>query len=136
MKTLILIRDTLASSHTMGQLLTPGGLRLHVLERPWRDNRPNQSCIPADTYTVDYLHRSGSGKYRQVYWVRSVPGRSGILFHAGNRVEHTLGCLLPGMRRASLGGRPAVLDSQRAMRKLRAEIGRESFRLMIYEVPQ
>jgi len=113
--------------------MTPAGGVYQVLERPWLDNRNNVSCIPPGDYECDFMARSGSGKYRNVYWLRSVPGRSGILMHSGNVVDHTLGCLIIGMRRGNLGGKPAVLNSRTALRRLVADVEKKPFTLTIWE---
>ena len=111
---------------TVGRL-SAAALRLHVMEPPWLDNRPNRSCIPAGLYTV-LPHRSP--RFGRCLLVSDVHERSHILVHAGNvggDVEcgyhtHTLGCLLPGMRRGRLDvkGRTqrAVLASRPALRHL------------------
>lgn len=125
-----LLRDPSTEHGTLGRLLCGGGPggggpSLHVMEPPWRDNRPNRSCIPAGLYEV-WPHRSP--RYGACYLVRDVPGRSHILIHAGNvggDVErglhtHTHGCLLPGLTRGRLRVRGrmqrAVLSSRPAVR--------------------
>ena len=98
-----------------------------VMEPPWRDNARNRSCIPAGLYEV-VPHVSP--RHRRCLLVTGVPGRSHILFHAGNLggdVErgwhtHTAGCLLPGLHRGriNVGDRrqQAVLASRTAQRRL------------------
>ena len=130
-----LIRDEVAAGYIRSHFVVQTKA-FHVIERPWLYNRPNVSCIPANclpdgVYMVDYLERSASGKYRNVYWVRGVPGRTGILIHGGNLVSHSLGCLILGMRRGSLAGQPAVLNSRTAMQQLFDLVGRQSFELQI-----
>lgn len=110
-------------------------------ELPWRGNRPNLSCIPPGRYRVAYLARSASGKYRDVYHVLDVPGRSGILIHAGNLTgdrerglrTDSYGCLLPGRRVGRLGGQRAVLASRGAMQDLHAVTGRQGFTLEVID---
>jgi hypothetical protein len=63
--------------------------------------------------------------------VQAVPGRTGILIHNGNLVSHTKGCILIGTKSGFLSGKPAVLNSRAAMRKLRDIIGEEGFNLNI-----
>lgn len=57
--------------------------------------------------------------------------RSAILLHAGNTDEQTLGCILVGIRRGTLNGEPALLDSRVAMDALRDLIGNGPFGLSI-----
>jgi hypothetical protein len=105
---------------------------MHVLERPWLNNRSNISCIPAGDYIVKYMARSSSGKYRNVYHVQNVEGRYGVLIHAGNTVNHTRGCLIIGKRRGWLGGQRAVLNSRSALGQLVDILGTEPFKLTIW----
>lgn len=117
-----------------------------IAELPWRDNRSNLSHIPpgpmrVGTYLVKYLERSASGKYRDVYHVQGVPGRGGILTHAGNFTGDTTkglradswGCLLPGKRAGRLGGQRAVLASRGALADIHAITNRQSFELEIID---
>ena len=125
-------RATLTRQHesdqgTLGVLSGPGLSPTWIMEPPWRGNRRNRSCIPSGLYeVVPHL----SPRHRRCLLVTQVPGRSHILFHAGNLggdVErgwhtHTQGCLLPGLRqgRMAVGGRRqvAVLASRTAFRQL------------------
>ena len=122
----VLIRDESTDHGTRG-VLTAGALGLHVMEPPDRGNRPNRSSIPAGLYEV---HPHRSPRFGRVLAVADVPGRSHILIHSGNvggDVElglhtHTLGCLLPGLKRGRIKvkGRMqrAVCASKPALRQL------------------
>ena len=125
-----LLRDEPRQSCVRGQMWA-GLTRFDILERPWLNNSPNVSCIPAGTYQVDYLHRSASGKYKRCYWIKGVPGRSAILIHSGNIVDHSKGCLIIGKRRGWLAGQRAVLNSRTALGELYDVIGPNSFTLTI-----
>jgi hypothetical protein len=114
METAILIRDEVNSQVIRGTLKAKDRI-FHVLERPWLNNKPNESCIPAGDYNAIFLPRSASGKYKNIYQLQAVPGRTGILIHQGNLVDHSRGCLIIGMRRASLAGKPAVINSRTAL---------------------
>ena len=118
------------TTHTEGWLIV-GDQVLRTLERPWNDNQRNISCFPSGTYQTAYLPRSSSGKYRKVWHVREVEGRSGILIHNGNLVDHTRGCILIGTKFGKLAGRPAVLASRTGMRKLLETIGEQGFTLHV-----
>lgn len=113
----ILMRYKYLDSCTVG-ILFANGQTFHTLERPWLNNARNASCIPTGIYPLTYMKRSGSGKYKNVYWLRNVPDRSGILIHNGNIVKHTLGCILIGMRPGQMLGQRAVLNSVTAKNKL------------------
>lgn len=49
--------------------------------------------------------------------------RCAVLFHAGNRDDDTLGCIIPGMTIGRLKGETAVLGSRDAMVRLRTILG-------------
>lgn len=104
---------------------------LAVLEQPWRDNERNVSCIPTGRYECRYLEKSASGRYRRVWHLQEVQGRSGILIHTGNLVRHTRGCILVGMRKGQLAGEPAVLNSRTGMERLRTIVGEQAFTLEV-----
>ena len=56
------------------------------------DNKPNISCIPAGNYIIKPVN---SPKFGLTYEVCDVKGRTHILFHKGNFVDDSLGCILP-----------------------------------------
>jgi hypothetical protein len=64
-----------------------------TLERPWRDNETNVSCIPPTEYICRRVH---SPKFGETFEVQGVERRSHILFHKGNTIENTKGCILVG----------------------------------------
>lgn len=126
----ILLREYRPNS-TLGTFVLPSGLSLSSIERPWLNNASNVSCIPEGQYLAKWLARSGSGRYRRVWHVQNVPGRTGILIHVGNLVRHSLGCILPGLRRGTLGGSSAVLSSGAALNRMRRELEGQDFILVI-----
>lgn len=116
---------------TLGTVILPSGKVIKAIERPWLDNRRNESCYPEGTYIAKWLERSGSGKYKRVWHVQNVPNRSGILWHVGNLVRHSLGCTLPGMRHGKLYGLPAVLASGAGLNQMRQELEGQDFLLVV-----
>lgn len=83
----------------------------YILERPYLDNQPNISCIKAGEYFVRPVK---SPKFGQTYFIESVvPGEVGlyegkrthILFHSGNLISHSKGCLLTGKSTGTLNDR-------------------------------
>ena len=130
MKQAWLIRDESTETHIFGRLVI-GSKVLHTIERPWIGNQRSISCIPEENYSVNYLKKSSSGKYRDVYHVANVEGRTGILIHKGNLVSHTTGCLIIGVRKGTLAGQEAVLSSAVALSMLHQWARRESFELNI-----
>ena len=86
---------------TLGRLELPGGETFYTLERPWKGNRTNVSCIPEGVYDVDMrasgvVSRTSGGEYNRGWEVTDVPERTYIMFHPGNYAHNTEGCILPG----------------------------------------
>lgn len=125
-----LIRDEVLSTCIRGTLLI-GDQCFHILERLWADNLRNESCIPGGAYTARFVERSPGGRYRDVFWLPDVPGRTAILIHNGNTVDHSRGCLIIGKRRGTLAGKPAVLNSRTALGELAELTGRSDFNLTL-----
>lgn len=93
---------------TIGMMVLHGELFCSTLEPPFYDNMQNISCIPEGQYQCS---KKNSPKYGQTYEVRHVPNRSNILFHAGNLVADTQGCILLGQYPGKLRGNRAILNS-------------------------
>ena len=139
MRRALLIRDESTVHGTLSRIQA-GGVDLHAIEPPWRDNRRNVSCIPEGDYEV---RPHVSPRFGRCLLVAGVPDRSHILVHAGNVGgdrergwhTHTLGCLLPGLRRGRIAvkGRAqrAVLNSRPAVRRLMAWAAAEPFLLEV-----
>jgi hypothetical protein len=108
----------------------------HTLEPPWRNNQNGISCILPGEYIAKFLERSTSGRYRNVYWLQAVPGRSGILIHAGNVPAHTEGCILIGRQTGILNGMPAVLNSKSALSEFVGMMQPNDFRIFILGDPR
>lgn len=142
MRRAALHRDESTDHGTRG-VLAAGGRRWQVIEPPWRNNRPNRSCIPAGLYEV---RPHQSPRFGACLLVAGVRGRSHILIHRGNvggDVEagwhtHTLGCLLPGVRRGRIEVRGrvqrAVLGSGTAFRQIMGWADDNAFELEITHV--
>lgn len=130
MKQATLIRDEITDTTIRGTLVIDDRV-FHVLERPWQKNQCNCSCIPAGCYQAMFLPETPSGKYRNVFELQAVPGRTGILIHSGNVVTDTQGCLIIGNLRGDQNGQPAVLESRAALAELVRITGEKDFVLTI-----
>lgn len=97
---------------TFGVLLEEGTPFCLSIERPWLDNQKNISCIPTGMYIC---RRVKSPKFGITFEVCDVKGRSNILFHKGNIIDDTHGCIVLGEMFEPLGTRLAVLSSGKAM---------------------
>lgn len=71
--------------YSYGEHATLGLLRvnrhvLYTLERPWRSNQINVSCIPSGLYEIEPIMGLQVPKFAVLY----VPARSAIQIHAAN----------------------------------------------------
>jgi len=106
-----LIRVSTIESGTFGVLLDEDLPFCLTIERPWVNNEKNVSCIPAGRYVC---RRVNSPKFGNTFEVTGVPGRSAILFHKGNIMDDSHGCIIVGEQFELLNGKPAVLASGKA----------------------
>lgn len=122
-------------------VLKAGGLTLHTLELPWRNNRQQKSCIPVGTYRCAVVR---SPKFGHVYGVLDVPGRSNVLIHPANFAGDTEqnwetqlhGCIAPCTRIGVMRNKNGVMQaagliSRPAVEKLNALLKGEPFTLEI-----
>lgn len=116
---------------------TFGALRLNkrlvcaTLEPPDRENAADVSSIPAQQYRC---LRTVSPRFGETFEVADVPGRSHVLFHPGNTVGNTHGCILLGGGWGPVGGERGVLASRAAFAGFMELLaGRDAFHLTIYE---
>ena len=95
---------------TLGVLSIDGEVFCLTLENPWLNNSHNVSCIPDGIYLCEKYH---SNKFGDTYQVKDVKDRSYILFHVGNLVDDTQGCILLGDSYGLLNSKRAVMNSKR-----------------------
>lgn len=93
MKQLVLDRFFSDERGTVGELSDDNGRICYTLEEPWKDNQLCISCIPVGRYICE---RYPSRTFGEVFIVKDVLHRSGILFHWGNTLEDIKGCILLG----------------------------------------
>lgn len=80
-----------------------------TLEPADNENIRNISNIPTGQYIC---RRYSSERYQNTFEVIQVTGRSGILFHSGNTIDDTEGCILLGSERGKLlSHERAILNS-------------------------
>jgi len=89
-----------------------------------------KECIPAaDHHCIPHGWNNEPVHVLKVWEITNVPGRTGILFHAGNTDLDTLGCVLVGM-----GVRQGTLiESGGAILRMRQLIGANGFDLQIVD---
>lgn len=97
MLTLILQRLNLTSYGTYGVLMKVtevGNVPIALtLEDPWNNNEPFKSCIPANNYVCE---KTVSPKFGDTFEITGILGRDHVLFHSGNTIDDTHGCVLLG----------------------------------------
>lgn len=101
-----------------------------TLEPAWKNNQPRESCIPTGTYQV--VPRE-SPKFGNHFWIRNVPGREWVLFHAGNFRESTEGCVLVGKEFGDINkdGRPDLVFSRVILGHMLQVVNGRQFSLVI-----
>lgn len=126
----VLIRRAWADSRATLGMLTIKGVQhdpIFTLENPQRETSID-SRIPGGFYRCEPFN---GAKYKDVYEIKDVPGRTNILFHWGNFEKDTLGCILIGNQAGIISGMPAVLNSVVTFQEFRKIIGKKSFDLTI-----
>src|SRR5690606_28834245 len=128
-RVITLKRDSHLPEATLGTLKISWSpeTTIQTLENPERETSVD-SRIPAGTYQC--APYSGI-KYKDVYIVKDVPGRTAILFHWGNTEKDTEGCILLGNKKGTLAGQPAVLESKKCFERLRTLLGKEPFTIVV-----
>ena len=114
---------------TFGVLLINGESVCVTLERYWLNNRPNLSCI----YTGQFIcKRFNSKEHGETFRVLSVYGRYGILFHTGNLMQESRGCILLGEKFGVLYGKRCIRNSKLAFKEFMHKlIKTDQFKLSI-----
>ena len=136
---LSLLRTQTGDQGTFGVIMAPDGKIYRTLELPWRENRPNRSCIPAGIYEARWVY---SPKFRWCYQIMNVPRRTHIKMHSANYGgdvtkgfrTHLLGCVALGMYTGTLGNQRAVLCSRVAVSAFNRALKGEPFTLTIKEL--
>lgn len=123
-----LTRFAYTNMGTFGEMYLDG-VRLVTVERPWINNEPNISCIPKGTYLVKprYYNRGG---YKAME-VCDVPQRTHILFHIGNTMHDSAGCILVTGREGVVNGMWAGIGSKNAFGYFMSIVGDTEHQLVI-----
>ena len=110
---------------TIGKLHVDSKFICYTLERPWLDNEPNVSCVPAGNYRMKPHTSPSKGK---TYYLRSLDDdsvklfgpakRTHILLHPGNTIEDSAGCILVGDSYGIIDGQIAVMNSKKTFERI------------------
>lgn len=102
-----------------------------TMEPPKRGNERNISCIPPGQYICEPYF---SKRHGQTFKVLDVYERSDILFHSGNRVDDTEGCIMVGSSVAQTADDRILLNSRATFKKFAEAVGvGSSFHLTVSE---
>jgi len=112
--TVRLIRLEESSQGTFGVLIICSQVFCITLEPSDWFNESNISSIPAQQYQCIRIH---SPQFGETFEIVDVPGRSHVLFHAGNIVNSTSGCVILAQYFGKLYGNRAVRNSGKTFRK-------------------
>jgi len=133
MKYIEIVRTRQNKNGIVGVLSINNDPECVTLERPWLNNKPFDSCVPAGIYQ---LKRIVSPKYGDTLEIQNVPDdRKHCVFHWGNRKKDSLGCVLTGTRIGRLHGELAVLDSKKAFNLFMMAMGSDKEAILIISNP-
>ncbi|MBT6026390.1 MAG: hypothetical protein HOH12_14165 [Gammaproteobacteria bacterium] len=116
-------------SGTLGKVWV-GDWSCYTIERPWKNNASNVSCIPEGEYKCEPF--TGT-RFQDVVQILDVPDRTFILFHVANFPHDVQGCIGLGSRFNSDSLEPAVYDSRVTTAEFFVQAGK-SFDLKIQGV--
>jgi len=106
--TVRILRVEESQEGTFGVLTICSQVFCVTLELSDRLNKQEVSCIPAQQYMCK---RIISPKFGETFEICDVPGRDHVLFHKGNRIIDTHGCIILAQHFGKLKGDRAVLNS-------------------------
>lgn len=117
-----LVRFANSPHGTFGRLRL-GDAEWFTVEKPWNNNVPQTSCIPAGNYAVkSSMFYGGDGPGGRpdypCYEIIGIPGRSLIKVHMANIADELLGCVAPGKELGWIKNRWAVVRSREAFDEL------------------
>ena len=128
--TVTVTRNSDDGYQTLGEL-TMRGFSAKTIELPWRDNKPNISCIPKGTYTVKWTFSPRFMKY--TYEIQGVPKRSGIRIHSANYARQLNGCIALGNQFSDIDkdGKLDVINSRATIRAFEELLNKQDFTLIV-----
>lgn len=137
MKTLTLYRNYFPHGTYSFLADDNGNAFLKTVERPWKDNAPNISCVPEGVYDL-IPHKSP--KHGECYALQApdlgvtIYGpsqRTHVLFHTANRPSELEGCIAPGTDFGVVDNEWAVVNSKLAMQYFMSHLAGEKAKLII-----
>jgi len=131
MKIVELIRLEESEQGTFGVLRINKQVFCVTLEPHDMENEPFESSIPAQQYICE---KAKSVRHGHTFEVMNVPGRTDVLFHPGNRMSNTQGCILLGQYFGKLRNERAIRNSGYTFERFKKLMeDEERFHLTVYE---
>jgi hypothetical protein len=127
MKEYTIVRYDLRDDVTLGLFLIDGEYFCDTLERPWKDNTQNISCIPEGGYEIS-VYVSPKRKEKCIL-VHDVKDRFGIEIHEANMVTELEGCIAVGIKSMDV-----VLRSREHLNHIIKDLGFNSGRLIVERI--
>lgn len=117
----LILNRTYYKNGTHGTVEFPDGTTFETLENPWLNNKNSISCIQEGEYVLKMrnspvVERTSKGEFQKGWEVTDVPDRTYIMWHVGNYVRNTEGCILVGKTRDFADGYPVIWSSAIAFR--------------------
>lgn len=111
--------------------LNIGSFNCKTLERPWKNNQVNISCIPKGTYHCSYTFSLSHLGW--TYAIQNVPGRSGIRIHSANYYTDLEGCigLGSGYKDINNDREVDIINSKATVAAFIQALGKKDFTLII-----
>ena len=112
--TVRLIRTEESSQGTFGVLIICSQSFCVTLEPSDWLNEENVSSIPTQQYQCMKIH---SPRFGETFELVDVPNRNHVLFHAGNVLKHTSGCILLAQYFGKIRDKRAVRNSGKTFKE-------------------
>ena len=128
MRTVTLTRYETDFEGTFSKVVTDNQFQVYGVEKPWHDNKHDESCIPAGVYQCAIVE---SPKFGKVYSIQGVKDRTEILIHPANWQRQLLGCVALGRAVGLVLGVKGVMSSQDAVAGFMGDMDNEPFMLTI-----
>jgi len=99
---------------TFGKLIVDD-FECYTVERPWRNNQEDVSCIPCGKYIIEKSFYNHGGY--EAYEILDVPNRTEIKIHIGNVMTNVKGCIAVGDGLGCLMDYWSVINSRKTFIK-------------------
>lgn len=116
---------------TFGVLYVDDVPLCYTVERPWRQNKPNVSCVPEGDYKLTprmsgVMKRTTRDRFDWGFEVGPVLNRTYIMIHPANMMSDLEGCVGVGKHLGVVHSKWAVTKSQAAYSELVEKLSRET----------